>query len=60
MVICSIVMFLSDMSGRSPLYKKYVQHILPVTFLIDTCFGFIFFGVLLVLQGICVFQFSRT
>jgi hypothetical protein len=27
----NIVMFLSDMSGRSPLYKKYVQHIRPTT-----------------------------
>lgn len=31
LVDCSIVMFLSDMSGRSPLYKKYVQHTLPPT-----------------------------
>ena len=24
--ICSVIMFLSDMSGRTPLYKKYVKY----------------------------------
>lgn len=60
-LICSVIMLLSDMSGRSPLYRKYVKDIYFWYFCLherfDIVLGFESISFVFV-KGICFLQFA--
>jgi len=60
-LICSVIMLMSDMSGRSPLYRKYVKDIYFSYFSLyerfDIVVGFESISFVFV-KGICFLQFD--
>lgn len=64
LLACSVIMFLSDMSGREPLYKKYVKNSNFLQILVFISFQncsqhYSDYCLLFGFQGICIFQFTN-